>query len=367
MLFRIALLALFSTTAVTAEAPLRVAIAGLVHGHVGGFISGVKARTDVQVVGIFDPDTALQHRYAERLGLTPAQCFSDLGAMLDQTHPEAVAAFTSTSDHPMVVKAAAQHRIPVMMEKPLAVSTKQAKEIQEASARAGIPVIVNYETTWYRSHAAMWHLLKEQHAAGEIRKMVAMDGHAGPKEINVGPEFLGWLTNPARNGAGALFDFGCYGANLMTWMMDNQRPLRVTAITQTFKPQTYAGVDDDANVLVEYTHAAGIIQGSWNWPFSRKDFEVYGEHGYAIAVGGSTLKTRIAEAHQKNADAMVETTSAPPALAPDETDSVSYLKAVVRGRLKPAGLSSLENNMIVVEILEAARESARTGKAVKLQ
>ena len=61
----------------------------------------------------------------------------------------------------------------------------------------------------------------------------------GPKEINVQPEFLAWLTDPVKNGAGALFDFGCYGANLMTWLMDNQRPLAVTAIAQTNKPAIY--------------------------------------------------------------------------------------------------------------------------------
>jgi predicted dehydrogenase len=118
-------------------------------------------------------------------------------------------------------------------------------------------------------------------------------------------------------------------------------------------------VDDEATILVQYPKAQGIIQGSWNWPFSRKDFEVYGAKGYAIAVGGNVLKTRVGGESQ-------EQTREPPALPADESDSVSYLKAVVRGKLKPSGLSSLENNMIVTEILEAARESARTGKTIKL-
>ena len=139
----------------------------------------------------------------------------------------------------------------------------------------------------------MWTLLKERRAAGDIRKMVAMDGHSGPKAINVQPEFLDWLSDPVRNGGGALFDFGCYGANLMTWMMDNQRPLAVTAITQHFQPAVYPRVDDEATILVEYPKAQGIIQASWNWPFSRKDFEVYGEHGLAIATGGTGLRVAL--------------------------------------------------------------------------
>ena len=243
--------------------------------------------------------------------------------------PEAVATFTSTYDHAMVVDACAPRHIHVMMEKPLAVSMDHARAIQKAANSGGIHVIVNYETTWYASHGAMWTLIKEQRAAGDIRKMVAMDGHQGPKEIGVGPEFLGWLTDPVKNGAGALFDFGCYGANLMTWMMDNQRPVAVTAVTQRFKPQIYARVDDEATILVEYPQAQGIIQASWNWPFSRKDFEVYGERGYAIAAGGDVLRVRKPKEQEQ--------TITPAALAPEEKDSVSYLIAVVRGKLKPAG------------------------------
>jgi predicted dehydrogenase len=340
--------------------PLRLAIAGLVHGHVDGFLRAVHNRNDVEIVGVYEPDTALQHKYGQKYGLADAVFFSDLAGMLDHVRPEAVATFTSTYDHAMVVEACASRHIHVMMEKPLAVGMEHARRIQHAAEGGGIHVIVNYETTWYRSHGAMWNIVKEQHAMGNIVKMVAMDGHPGPKEIGVGPEFLGWLTDPAKNGAGALFDFGCYGANLMTWMMDNQRPVAVTALTQTIKPQIYARVDDQATVLLQYPNAQGIIQASWNWPIDRKDFEVYGQTGYAIAIKGNELRVRF-KRDQK------EEIQTPGPRTPDEQDSVSYLAAVVRGRIKPAGLSSLENNMIVTEILESAREAARTGKTIGLR
>jgi len=341
--------------------PLRLAIAGLVHSHVDGFLRGATKRSDVQIVGVFEPDAAIQHKYAEKYKLASALFFTDLNATLDSVKPEAVATFTSTYDHPVIVEACANRHIPVMMEKPLAVSMDHARTIQRAADRSGIPVVVNYETTWYRSHAAMWDVMKDRHAGGEIRKMVAMDGHQGPKEIGVPPEFFSWLTDPVKNGAGALFDFGCYGANLMTWMLDNQRPISVTAMTHRFKPQIYPRVDDEATILVEYPKAQGIIQASWNWPFNRKDFEVYGERAYAIATGGNTLRVRLPsqpdeEVRGKLADRPL-----------DERDSISYLTAVARGKLNPSGLSSLENNLIVTEILEAARESAQSGKTIHIR
>jgi predicted dehydrogenase len=340
--------------------PLRLAIAGLNHGHVSGFLRSAQRRAaDVAIVGLWDPDAKLLADYAKSNRLAADLTYTDLGKMLDAVKPEAVATFTDTYSHLKVVEACAPRHIPVMMEKPLAVDMKQAHAIQQASERYNTPVIVNYETTWYRSHGEIWTLLHEQKAAGDIRRMVAMDGHQGPKEINVQPEFFAWLSDPVKNGAGALFDFGCYGANLMTWMMDNQPPLKVTALTQTDKPDIYLHVDDEATVLLEYPKAQGIIQASWNWPVGRKDFEVYGVTGYAIATGGDNLRVRLPGAR-------AEETRTPPELKPQDADSISYLIGVARGKFKPYGLSSLENNVVVIEILDAARESARTGRTITL-
>src|SRR4051812_18150819 len=187
-----AVLAVIAPLAVSAlqsspPAPLKLAIAGMVHGHVDGFLRAADGRKDLQIVGIFEPDTALQQSYADKFHLDKSLFFTDLGTMLDRVKPEAVASFTSTYDHPLVVEAAAARHIDVMMEKPLAVSVEHARRIQRAAAAGGVQVLVNYETTWYPSHGGMWSLLKTQHAGGEIRKMVAHDGHRGPKEIGVPP------------------------------------------------------------------------------------------------------------------------------------------------------------------------------------
>ena len=85
--------------------PLRLAIAGLVHGHVSGFLNNALRRPqDVQLVGVFDPDAALGKRYAERQqnGFPASLLFTDLDKMLDTVKPEAVATFTDTFDHAMV-------------------------------------------------------------------------------------------------------------------------------------------------------------------------------------------------------------------------------------------------------------------------
>ncbi len=340
-----------------ATGPVRVAIAGLVHGHVGGFMRQLQGRgADMELIAVYEPDAALRKAFSERYKIAEDRMFASLDELLLKAKPEAVAAFSSTKDHRPIIELAAARGVHVMVEKPLAVSVKDAQAIEQAAAKGRIHVITNYETTWYPSHRAIWDLLKTQKAGGALRKMVVMDGHEGPKEINVQPEFLAWLRDPVQNGGGALFDFGCYGANLMTWLMDEQRPIAVTAITHRFKPAIYPNVDDEATIVVEYPGAQGIAQASWNWPFGRKDLEVYAEKAYAVATGGNKVRVRLPGAP--------ETEAALGAWPADERDAISYLAAVTRGRLKPSGLSGLANNLIVVEILDAARESAKTGKRV---
>jgi glucose-fructose oxidoreductase len=339
------------------EAPLRVALAGLVHGHASGFFDQFQRRTDLQIVGIAEADRQLTAQFQKKYGLEPRLFYSDLEEMLKATHPQAVLAYTNTYDHRRVVEMCARYGVPVMMEKPLAVSLEDARAIEKAARSGKIQVLVNYETTWYRSNQAAYDLVHEK-AIGEIRKIVVHDGHRGPKEIGVGPEFLAWLTDPKLNGGGALFDFGCYGADLATWLMDGRRPDSVTAVTQQIKPDVYPRVDDEATIILTYPHAQAIVQASWNWPFSRKDMEVYGQKGYAITVGRDAVRVRLPEKEEISADAKP--------LPKTKEDSVSYLRGVLLGGLKPEGQSSLETNVIVTEILDAARQSAATGKTVSL-
>ena len=45
---------------------------------------------------------------------------------------------------------------------------------------------------------------------------------------------------------------------------------------------------------------------------------------------------------------------------------MTFLRAVVHGEVEPDGLSSLATNLTVIEILDAARRSATSGKTVTL-
>lgn len=337
--------------------PLRVIVAGLVHGHASGFFERNQKRPDLEIVGVAEPSRELFDQYAKKFNLDSKLYYPDLDEAIQRTHPDAVLGYTSTYDHRRVVEIAARHHVAVMVEKPLAVSVEDARAIQEAARAAKIPVLVNYETSWYRSNHAAYDLVHDG-SLGEVRRIVVHDGHAGPKEIGVPPEFFVWLTDPKLDGAGALFDFGCYGADLATWLMEGRRPDSVTAVTQQIKPEIYPHVDDEATLVLTYPKAVAIIQASWNWPFDRKDMEVYGQRGQVFTVKSEDLRVRIAG----------EEKAVPgnPIAAPYD-DSISELRAVVLEGALPDAPTSLETNVIVVEILDAARRSALSGSTLRLQ
>jgi predicted dehydrogenase len=340
--------------------PIHVAVVGLVHDHAYGFIPLTRDRPEAQLVGIVEPDQELAARYAKRFNLKSDLFYTNLESLLAKTNVNAVAAFTTTLDHRRVVEMCAPLHIHVMMEKPMAVNMEEARAIQAAAKRGGIQIIVNYETTWYPANQAAFKLAVEDHAIGDLRKIVVHDGHRGPREIGCSETFLTWLTDPVLNGGGALPDFGCYGADLITWLMEGQRPISVFAATQQIKPDIYPKVEDEATVVLTYPKAQGIIQASWNWPISRKDMEVYGKTGYILVPQKDLLRIRIAGAEETE-----QTVPATPASSPMR-DQLAHLAAVVRGQIQPSGLSSLELNLTVTEILDAARESARTGRRIDL-
>lgn len=337
-----------------AQQPLRVGVAGLSHDHIHNLMNQYK-KNQVVIIGIAESDAQLVDKYKKQYSLPDSIFYKSLPELLKHVKPDAVLAYNAISEHLSVVENCAPKGIPVMVEKPLATTVKDALRIEELAKKYKVQVLTNYETTWYNTNQQIKEMV-DANAIGDVRKMIVHDGHQGPKEIGCSAAFLSWLTDPVKNGGGASRDFGCYGANLMTWLMNGQKPISVTAIVHHIKPNVYPKVDDDATILLEYQNATGIIEASWNWPFSIKDFEVFGVNGYLHALNGNNLQQRMKDKYE---DVSVKQAS--------YQDNIPYLNDVLSGKINPGNdLSSLENNLIVVRILEAATESAKTGKKVML-
>ena len=338
-----------------AQKLLHVAVAGMAHDHIHGILNDYKKGT-VVIAGIAEENEQLVAKYKRDYQLPDSLFFKNMNDLLQHTRPDVVLVYTPIAGHLRIAEICAPKGIPIMVEKPLATTVKDAERMAVLSKQFHVLILTNYETTWYNSNQQINEMVNSQHAIGDIRKMTVHDGHNGPKEIGCSPDFLGWLTDPVQNGGGALMDFGCYGANLMVWLMKGKAPVSVTAITHHLKPSIYPKVEDDATILLEYPDATGIIEASWDWPFGIKDLEVFGTRGYLHALNSNIIQQRLKDNY--------EMLSVEPARY---TNNIQYLTDVLAGKLDPDhDLSSLENNLIVVRILESALISAREGRRITL-
>jgi len=311
------------------------------------------------MVGIAEPNREIVEKYSKRYGFPLTMVYSTLEEMVEKAKPEAVLAFNDIYGHLKTVEYCAPKGIHVMVEKPLAVNYEHAKKMAALAKRHNIYLLTNYETTWYGSNKKAYEIVNEEKKIGDITKIVFHTGHQGPIEIGCSKEFLNFLTDSVLNGGGAVTDFGCYGANIATWLMKGEEPLTVSATIQTIKPDMYPKVDDEATITITYPKAQVIIQASWNWPFGRKDMEVYGKTGFVFCTDRENMQ------FMENDKKPRITLKADP-LPSDRNDPFIYFANVIRGKIKlqPTDLSSLENNEIVVKILEAAKVSAKTGKVI---
>lgn len=345
---------------VRAQQKLRVVISGLSHDHVNRILE--KGRTgEIQILGVVEPDKALCAKKKAAYGIPDVVFMDDLSGALKKLQPDLVMVFSSPVEHLAAIEKSVSRHIPVMVEKPLCFSYEDAVKIKALSDRYATKVFTNYPSLWYTSFMEMVRRVSEKGELDSVTKMAMHGGHRGPFEIGCSPEFAGWLTDPAKNGGGAITDFGCYGACIMTQLMNGEAPKSVYATTRHLKPKVYTKVDDDATIVLEYGSATGVIEASWTWPYTIMDAEVYGKNAYlhAAEFNGPGPARLISKNEREVKEEIIP--------APRYKDEVEYLTAVLKsGAPDDNKLMSLERNLTVVKVLDAARRSAREKRKVVL-
>lgn len=342
------------------EEKLRIVIAGLSHDHVNGILAKHK-KGDALIVGIAEADQQLCSRMKTTYQLPDSIFYKNLATALKKNMPDLVMAYNAPSEHLPVIEICMPLKIPVMVEKPLCFSNAEAARIEVLSEKYSTKVYTNFVSNWYTSNVELFKRVNEKNELGPLHKIVMHGGHRGPVEVGCSKDFLKWLTDPVKNGGGAITDFGCYGASIITELMKGKTPVSVFAITRKLKPAIYPKVDDDATILLEYPGATGIVEASWNWPYTIMDVEVYGKNGYLHAAQINGVDT-ISVQFKNEKETRRENISQAP-----YKDELDYLTAVIKnGAPDNNKLLSLERNVIIVKILDAARRSAKEGRKIVL-
>lgn len=352
------LLSMASSSARAADAKVRLAIIGLDHDHVWGILKDIAKEPQAELVAIADPHPDLVQKAKAQVP-PRVKFYSDYVKMLDATKPEAVIVTTETDRHLDILRACAQRHINYSTEKPMATNARDAQEMARLAGQAGIKLMVNYWNAWVAPTHDLFHRVHNGEL-GPVQKIIVQYGHQGPKEIGVSREFAAWLYDPVKNGGGALMDFGCYGAEWALWLKG--RPTRVFATSEKLKTQQKNRVEDDATIVLEYPDGVAILEPSWDWPYNMDRVQVFGPKGSLLATQ-QQLFSRPAGAD----DFPPEGKPVALAAVPHETSNpISYLVDCIRHSKPIENPLAAPLNVQVVEILDAARESIRTGRAVEL-
>ena len=340
---------------VAAQARTRLAIVGLDHDHVWGILKLIASEPDGELVAVADTHPELIQK-AKAMVPESVKFFSNYVAMLDEVKPDAVIVTTPNNRHLEILRACAQRKIHFDTEKPMAASGADAREMERLAREAGIKLMVNYGSAWPDATQEALRRI-EAGEVGNIQKIIVQFGHEGTSKY-----FSDWLYDPVKNGAGALMDFGCYGAD---WaMVLKGRPRRVYATSLKLKTEQHNVVEDDATVLLEYADATAILMPSWDWSYGKGQAEIFGTKGSFLVRGdGLLFQPAKASTGVENPDGKpVETQP----VAPEKRNGVAYFLYCIRNNKPIEGPVSAAVNVGVNEIIDAAKESIRSGKAVAL-
>jgi len=330
----------------------KLAIIGMVHGHVWGHLKPMLSTKGVKLVGIAEtnPDLIAE---AKQRGAEAVPCYSDYKKMLDELKPDFVWSFAENNRHLEIVQACAPRKINVIFEKPLASTYNDALEIRKLARQYNIKIETNYQMAWWPANYTA-KAQADSGALGQVWRLHGIVGHGGPGSTGVGKYFFDWLTDPVKNGAGALMDFGCYNALWSLWYLG--RPETVYATVNQLRPETFPKVEDTSSMILHYKNGVGVFEGSWDLPRSYQDLEVFGLKGSVY------MKQAGVELRQGKEVKQIPLETLPP----ERSEPIAYMVDSMKNNKPIEGLVALDINVDVNEIIEAAKMSVKSGHAVKL-
>ncbi len=338
-----------------------LAVIGLDHDHVWGLLKDLTGEPNAELVAIADSHPELVDRAKAKVSAS-VKFYSDYVQMLDEMKPDGVIVTTENDRHLEILRECAKRHIHYSTEKPMATTAADAREMQRLANQAGIKVMVNYWNAWVAPTHELYHRVKDNQV-GPIQRIIVQYGHQGPKEIGVSKYFADWLYDPVKNGGGAIMDFGCYGAEWAVWLKG--RPARVSAVAQKLKVEQHNPVDDDATIVLDYPDGTAIIEASWDWPYNMGQVQVFGPKGSLLATARDLFSRQTGR--QEVSAALEGERVALDAPAHETSNPISYFVDCIRNNKPIEDPLSMKVNVQVMEILDAARESVRTGKQQELR
>lgn len=339
---------------------VRLAIIGLENDDAWELLSDIAKEPAAELVGIVDSRYELVSKARARVS-SAVRFYDSDAAMLDELKPGAVFVATAGDRHLEILRECAKRGIHVAVENPMAADAAEAREMEAIAHAADIKLMVNYPSAWLAANQEI-HGRARGGGVGAVQKILVQSGSGDAKGIGVFEYSAPRLHGPHQDAGGVLTNLGADGAAYALWLKG--RPSRVFAYTFKRATGEAKAADNEAVILLQYPDATATIQESPNWPSAAVQVEVFGPRGSLFSAGDVLFF------HPAHTQVPIENPrgkSIELRLVMHETSSaIAYFIYHLRYDQPIEEPVSGRMNVEVTEVLDAAKESIRTGAAVEL-
>jgi predicted dehydrogenase len=251
----------------------RIGVMGLTHDHVWQNLRDLLGSSHGLLTAAADPNKPLLERAKHEFDCTT---YKDFHTLLQRERLDAVYLYGDNATSVEMAEAAAMKGLHIMVEKPMAADLIGADRMLAAARRFGVRLMVNWPFAW---RPQIQHAIRmvQNGDIGRLWQVRYRSAHEGPLELGCSPYFVQWLYDPELNGAGALLDYGCYGACLSSYLLG--LPSRVTAVGGRLCKEDILA-EDNAIIVMSYPRAMGIAEASWT--------QIGGLTAYVAVLYGTT-------------------------------------------------------------------------------
>jgi predicted dehydrogenase len=336
-------------------------IVGMSSDHVWGMGDALASLPEVELVCAADAYPELCEQAQKRWKL--ARTYADYHDMLAKEKLDGILGCGDNASKVDVVAAAAQHKVHVYMDKPMAATLAQAERMVELAKAAGIVLMIAYHPYFRNAYTKARELVQTK--IGQVYLARGLVGHSGPREVGCSKYFQEWLHDKQRNGGGSFVDEACYAISAF---YDYVGPVTEVCAFMTqmgWRDYLPADVEDNAVAILRFKNGAlGILDAKWGqigpMPFGQS---YHGTDGTVLTTWEG-VKVYSRAVLPADLQGWVELGSGRPEPR-NVSEAVYFVDAVLRG--KPLlGPISPQGARDVQEIIEAAYRSAATGQVVKL-
>lgn len=251
---------------------LRIGVIGLGMGR--GHITGFQSHPKAEVIAICDIDEGRLEATGREFGIKKK--FTDARKMFDEADLDAVSIATPNKFHAPLSIAALKSGLHVFCEKPMAMNTKEAEQMNHTAKSVGKNLMINFS---YRFNEISY-ALKQQ-----VDRGVVGDIYFGRtvwhrrRSIHLLRE---WFYDKEFSGGGPLIDLGVHRLDLALWLMGYPEPAAISGSTyniiakeRALKMHKKFDVEDLSCAIVKFKNGASlIVEASWELNIKEPEYMV---------------------------------------------------------------------------------------------